>query len=87
MLHVVTHPFVQDKVTVLRDKRTDDKRFRELANELTMLLAYQALQNVSLEDVTVETPLATTTGKRVMEKIVVVPVLRAGVGMLRGSVR
>lgn len=84
MHHIVSHPFVQHKLTVLRDKNTRDKEFRELANEVTMLLAYEALKHVSVEDIEVETPLASMRGKRVRSEIVLVPVLRAGVGMLQG---
>lgn len=84
MHHVVAHPLVQHKLTALRDRHTGHKEFREVANELTMLLAYEALQHAALQEEPIETPLAETTGHRVKHDIVLVPVLRAGVGMLQG---
>jgi uracil phosphoribosyltransferase len=84
MLYEIHHPLLQHKLTALRAKQTCSKEFRELASEITLLLAYEALKQVEVEDVEIETPLTTMTGKRVKGDIVIVPVLRAGVGMLDG---
>ena len=80
----VTHPCVQHKLSLLRDRETGHKKFRELATEITMFVCYEALKNVQLEPVQVETPLCVMEGKRIATDLVVVPVLRAGVGMLDG---
>lgn len=83
--HVVDHPLVAHKLTVLRDVRTDSPTFRRLADELVTLLAYEATRDVRITDVTVETPLATARGVRLARPApLVVPILRAGLGMLDG---
>ena len=87
-IHVVDHPLVAHKLTVLRDVRTETPTFRSLADELVTLLAYEATRNAQVEPTTVQTPVAeargvTFTGPRHL----VVPVLRAGLGMLDGMVR
>jgi uracil phosphoribosyltransferase len=84
MLHEIHHPLLQHKLTALRAKATGHKEFRELASEITLLLAYEALKEVEVEDVAIQTPLEGMTGKRVKGDIVIVPVLRAGIGMLDG---
>jgi uracil phosphoribosyltransferase len=84
MLYEINHPVLQHKLTRLRDRQTGNKEFRELINEITMLLAYEALKHVEVEDVAIETPLAPMTGKRIRHDVVVVPVMRAGIGMLNG---
>lgn len=81
---VVQHPLLQHKITLLRDIRTREKEFRELANEATLLLAAEALQELPVRDVEVETPLTRTLGKRIAGEVVLIPVLRAGIGMLNG---
>ncbi len=87
-LHVADHPLVAHKLTVLRDKRTDSPTFRRLADELVTLLAYEATRDVRTEAVDVVTPVAPTTGTRMAApKPLVVPILRAGLGMLDGMVR
>lgn len=78
------HPLVAHKLTILRSKQTEPKKFRELVRELAGLLAYEATADLSLDAVTVETPLTTTNGWRLREKIGLVPVLRAGLGMVEG---
>lgn len=84
-MHVeVTHPLVQHKLALIRDVDTGHKKFRELATEITMFLCYEALKEVRLETHTVQTPLAEARGHKIAEDLVVVPVLRAGVGMLEG---
>lgn len=84
-LTVVEHPLVQDKITRLRDRRTGHRDFRDLIREIGVLMAYEVLRDLPTEEVEVETPLETTTGCRVREEdVVLVPVLRAGLGMLDG---
>lgn len=86
--HVVDHPLVAHKLTVLRDVRTDSPTFRRLADELVTLLAYEATRDVRITDVTVETPLAEARGVRLARPApLVVPILRAGLGMLDGMTR
>lgn len=82
-MHVeVKHPLIGHKLTLVRDKTTGVKLFRELIGEITMFLAYEALRGIPVESVEVETPLAVAQGVRVKGEIVLVPILRAGVGML-----
>ena len=84
-LIVVDHPLVQHKMTLLRDKDTSSKEFRELVTELAILEGYEALRDLPLEDVEVETQLEKTVGTRVSgKKLVIVPILRAGLGMVDG---
>ena len=85
---VIQHPLVAHKLTVLRDERTDSPTFRRLADELVTLLAYEATRDVRTEAVEITTPVAPTTGIRLASpKPLVVPILRAGLGMLDGMVR
>ena len=87
-LQVVDHPLVAHKLTTLRDKSTDSPTFRRLADELVTLLAYEATRDVRVEPVTITTPVAATEGARLTTpKPLVVPILRAGLGMLDGMVR
>jgi uracil phosphoribosyltransferase len=87
-IHVADHPLVAHKLTTLRDERTDSLTFRRLADELVTLLAYEATRDVRTEVVEVTTPVATTTGVRLAApKPLVVPILRAGLGMLDGMMR
>lgn len=82
---VVDHPLVQHKLTIMRDKTTGTKQFRELVREIALLEGYEATRSLPLEDVEVTTPLATATGKRVAgKKVAVLPILRAGLGMVEG---
>ncbi len=84
-MHVqIDHPCVQHKLAIIRDRETGHKRFRELATEITEFLCYEALQNVKMKRVDVQTPLATASCQKIDTDIVVVPILRAGVGMLEG---
>jgi uracil phosphoribosyltransferase len=85
---VADHPLVAHKVTKLRDVETDTPTFRALADELVTLLAYEATRHVRVEPTTVRTPLAIANGVRICRPVpLVVPVLRAGVGMLDGMAR
>jgi uracil phosphoribosyltransferase len=84
-LTVVTHPLVQHKLSYLRDKDTPTVHFRKLANEVTLLLTYEATKDFPTEDAVIETPLERTTVQRISgKKVAVCPVLRAGLGMLDG---
>jgi uracil phosphoribosyltransferase len=87
-LHVVTHPLVQHKMALLRDETTSKKAFRELVDELAMLLAYEATRDLPLEPVTVRTPLEEVEAHQIAgKKVVLVPILRAGLGMVDGVLR
>jgi len=79
-----THPLVAHKVTRMRDVRTDPKKFRELIREVSALLAYEATQDLQIHKVQVQTPLALADGYDLMERIGLVPILRAGLGMVEG---
>ena len=84
-VQVMDHPLIQHKVTLMRMKETGSKDFRELLEEITMLMGYEITRDLSLEDVEVETPVAKMTGKRISgKKLGIVPVLRAGLGMVQG---
>src|SRR5262245_57550715 len=86
--HVVDHPLVADKLTALRDESTDSPTFRRLADELVTLLAYEATRDVRVTDVEIVTPVAPASGvKLATPKPLVVPILRAGLGMLDGMMR
>ncbi len=85
-LTVVLHPLVQHKLSYLRDKDTPTVHFRKLVNELTLLLTYEATKDFPTEPVEIETPLETMPAQRISgKKVAVCPVLRAGVGMLEGT--
>ena len=87
-VHIADHPLIAHKLTALRDKNTDSPTFRRLADELVTLLAYEATREVRVEPVDIETPVAPTRGiKLASPKPLVVPILRAGLGMLDGMVR
>lgn len=84
-LHVVDHPLVQHKLSILRSKHTSTKDFRQLVSELAVLEAYEALRDLPLQDVEVETPLEVTTCKQIAgKKLAIIPILRAGLGMVDG---
>ena len=87
-VELAKHPLIAHKLTYLRDKRTDSPTFRRLAEELVTLLAYEATREVRVEPFHIETPVAPTTGIKLSSpKPLVVPILRAGLGMLEGMVR
>lgn len=83
-LHVSKHPLVKHKLTALRDKNTDYRSFRELMRELAMLLCYEATLDLQLSPKTVETPMGEANGYKADDVIGLVPVLRAGLGMVEG---
>lgn len=86
-LHVADHPLITHKLTVLRDRRTPSPVFRQLTQELVTLLAYEATRHVRVTPVTIQTPVTETVGAKLAEpRALVVPILRAGLGMLEGMV-
>ncbi|MDX1675489.1 MAG: uracil phosphoribosyltransferase, partial [Longimicrobiales bacterium] len=87
-LRIIDHPLVQHKMALLRDEATSKKAFRELVDELSMLLAYEATSELPLRTVTVRTPLEETEARQIAgKKVVLVPILRAGLGMVDGVLR
>ena len=83
-LHVSTHPLVRHKLALLRDMKTEPQKFRELIREIAILLTYEATADLALEDISVTTPMGQANGHQLKEKIGLVPVLRAGLGMVEG---
>ena len=79
-----THPLVAAKLTLLRNVKTDSKKFRELIREIAAMLAYEATMDLAVREIEVQTPMSLTKGITVMERIGLVPVLRAGLGMVEG---
>ena len=87
-LRIVSHPLIQHKLTILRDRGTPTKIFKELVDEIAMLMAYEATNDLALEATPVDTPLESTVGQRVSgKKLTLVPILRAGLGMVEGIYR
>jgi uracil phosphoribosyltransferase len=87
-VHVANHPLISHKLTVLRDENTDSPTFRRLVEELVTLLAYEATRDVKTTTVKIKTPVTETTGLKMAEpRPVVVPILRAGLGMLEGMTK
>ena len=84
-VHVLEHPLIKHKLAIIRNKDTDTKQFREIVKEIAMLMAYESFKDVPTQEVEVETPLETTTQSMVKENsIAIVPILRAGLGMVEG---
>jgi uracil phosphoribosyltransferase len=84
-LHVVDHPLIQHKLTIMRMTETGGKDFRQLLNEITELMGYELTRDLPLDDVRINTPVAPMTGKAIMgKKLAIVPILRAGLGMVDG---
>jgi len=84
MIHVSDHPLVKHKLTLLRSAQTEHKKFRELIREMAMLLGYEATADLRLEECSVQTPLADAKGHHLQEDVGLVPILRAGLGMVDG---
>lgn len=80
----INHPLIQHKLTILRNSGTDTKAFRENLNEIAKLMTYEATKGLKLNEVEVTTPLMTTTGYELQERLAIVPILRAGLGMMDG---
>ena len=84
---VFDHPLIQHKLSILRDEKTSVKEFRELVSEIAMLMCYEATRDLPLEDITVQTPVAPAQCRRIAgKKLAIVPILRAGLGMVDGMV-
>ena len=84
-LHVIDHPMIQHKLTIMRMKETGPKDFRELLKEISLLMGYEVTRDIPLESVEIETPICKMTAKRVSgHKLAIVPILRAGMGMVEG---
>ncbi len=81
----IKHPLIQHKLTILRDKNTGSKEFREVVEEIAMLMAYEVTRNIETSEVTVETPMCETKSRVLAgKKLAIVPILRAGLGMVEG---
>lgn len=84
-LHIINHPLVQHKISLLRDKNTGTKEFRELVSEIAMFICYEATRDLPLKEVEIETPIAVAKTKVISgRKLAFVPILRAGLGMIDG---
>ena len=84
-VHIYDHPLIQHKLSILRDKSTGVKEFRELISEIAMLMCYEATRNLPTEEVEIETPVAVAKVRRLSgKKLAIVPILRAGLGMVDG---
>lgn len=83
-LHIIEHPLIQTKLTTLRDIRTDNYLFRTLLNQIASLMVYEVFRNIETESTEIETPLEPTTGLKLAKEITLVPILRAGLGMVAG---
>jgi uracil phosphoribosyltransferase len=84
MIYESKHPLVKHKLTLMRDVRTESKKFRELIREMALLLCYEATQDLGLQEITVETPMGTAQGHKLLDNIGLIPILRAGLGMVDG---
>ena len=82
MVHVMSHPLITHKLSIMRDKNTSVKDFRECAHEVALLIGYEATKDLKLEDYEIETPITKTVGKRIERQVALVPILRAGLGMV-----
>ena len=86
-VHVFDHPLIQHKLSILRDKNTSVKEFREIISEISMLMCYEATRDLPVEEIQVETPVDTATCYQIAgKKLAIVPILRAGLGMVDGMV-
>ncbi|MBE6647138.1 MAG: uracil phosphoribosyltransferase [Ruminococcaceae bacterium] len=84
-LHVIDHPLIAHKLSIMRNKKTGSKDFRELLNEIAMLMGYELTRDLPLEEITIETPLQKTKAYTISgKKLAIVPILRAGIGMVDG---
>ena len=84
-LHVIDHPLITHKLSIMRNKKTGSKDFRELLNEIAMLMGYEVFRDLPMEEITIETPICKTKAKVIAgRKLAIVPILRAGLGMVDG---
>ena len=81
---IFDHPLITHKIAIMRDERTGSKEFRELVEEVAMLMAYEALRDINTKEIEVKTPIATTKTRVVAKDLAIVPILRAGLGMVNG---
>ena len=87
-LHVIDHPLIAHKLTIMRSKKTGSKDFRELLEEITMLMGYELTRDLPTEEITIETPITKMKAKMISgKKLAIVPILRAGLGMVDGLQR
>ena len=87
-LHVMDHPLITHKLTIMRNKKTGSKDFRELLDEVSMLMGYELTRDLPMEDITIETPITKMKAKTISgKKMAIVPILRAGLGMVDGLLR
>ena len=87
-LHIIDHPLITHKLSIMRNKKTGSKDFRELLDEIAMLMGYEITRDLPLEDIKIETPLVPMVAKTVSgKKLAIVPILRAGLGMVDGLLR
>lgn len=87
-LHIIDHPLIQHKLTIMRSKNTPSKDFRELLDEISMLMGYEITRDLPLEDVEITTPIQRATFKKISgKKMAIVPILRAGLGMVEGLLK
>jgi uracil phosphoribosyltransferase len=84
-LHICSHPLAQHKLTLLRRKETEPKKFREVVREIATMLTLEATADLPLQDLSIDTPIGATTGKKITDNIGLIPVLRAGLGMVDGA--
>lgn len=84
-LHIIDHPMITHKLSIMRKKETGSKDFRQLLDEISMLMGYEITRDLPLEDVEIETPVSTMTAKMISgKKLAIIPILRAGLGMVDG---
>ncbi|MBQ5777663.1 MAG: uracil phosphoribosyltransferase [Oscillospiraceae bacterium] len=84
-LNIIDHPLIQHKLTIMRNKHTGSKDFRELLNEIALLMGYEITRDLPLRDIEIETPMGKMTAKNIAgKKLAIVPILRAGIGMVDG---
>lgn len=81
-VHILDHPLIRHKLSIMRDKNTNVKEFRECAHEVALLIGYEATKNLETEEYPVETPIAQTKGIRIKKQVALIPILRAGLGMV-----
>ncbi len=84
-LHIINHPMVQHKLSIMRNKETGSKDFRQLLKEISLLMGYEVTRDIPLDPIEIETPICKTTARQVSgRKLAIVPILRAGLGMVEG---
>ncbi len=87
MLTLIKSPFIEYKLTILRNKKTSNSIFRQTMNEISYLLAAEVLKNLKYKKISIQTPISKTTGLNIRDQIIIVPILRAGLGLVEGFVK